>query len=360
MKILFVIDCLHPGGKERRLVELLKGLKHYPEITYELIVMSEDVHYKSIFNFNIPIHFLIRNTKKDFGVFIRLFKLVKRINPDIIQSHSSMTSIYISPIAKLLRIPFINAMVSTATKPKIFNKIWLRVKLTLPFSDIIISNSFAGSKAFRIPANKAVVIHNGFDFHRIKGLVDASQIKKEFGINTKYVVGMVAGFNEHKDYESYISAAKIILNKRNDITFLCVGDGSKLEKTKEITEDNKQIIFTGRRNDIESIVNIFNIGVLMTNIQIHEGISNSIMEYMAFGKPVIASSGGGTDELVEDGKTGFLIATGSIQELVDKITTLISKRKESIQMGMYGKMKLRDEFNIEKMVKRYLNIYKGI
>lgn len=360
MKILFLIDCLHSGGKERRLVELLTGLKNYPQISPKLIVMSDDVHYKEVFKLGIPIYFIIRKTRKDTGVFFRLFKLVKRINPDIIQSHSSMTSVYIFPIAKLLRIPFINAMISTATKQKLFSKVWFRSKLTFAFSAIIVSNSYAGLVAFKSPKNKSFVIYNGFDFKRLKNLISAKKIKEEFNIKTEYIIGMVAGFNDHKDYMSYINAANIILKQRKDITFLCVGDGPELEKIKKIAEGNEKIIFTGRRSDIESIVSIFDIGVLMTNYRIHEGISNSIMEYMALGKPVIATDCGGTKELVVNNETGFLIKPMAVSDLVEKIYYILDSREKIEEIGKLGEYRIKDKFSLKKMINSYLYLYRRL
>ena len=58
-----------------------------------------------------------------------------------------------------------------------------------------------------------------------------------------------------------------------------------------------KIIFLGKIANVENIINIFDIGILITNSKVHgEGVSNSIIEYMALGKPVIATRGGGTDQ----------------------------------------------------------------
>ena len=74
MKILHLIDSLEPGGKERQLIELLKGLSNLKCCELELVVMNEDIHYQEVFNFGIKIHYLIRRLKKDqlfFSSYIR-------------------------------------------------------------------------------------------------------------------------------------------------------------------------------------------------------------------------------------------------------------------------------------------------
>ena len=91
-------------------------------------------------------------------------------------------------------------------------------------------------------------------------------------------------------------------------------------------QNGNGIYFLGNQKDVESIVNICDIGVLMTNNLVHqEGVSNSILEYMAFSKPVIASKGGGTSEIVIPEETGFLINPFDVNDLAKKIVYLLIK-----------------------------------
>ena len=80
------------------------------------------------------------------------------------------------------------------------------------------------------------------------------------------------------------------------------------------------------------MVNVFDIGVLATH---GEGISNSIMEYMALGKPVVASEGGGTCELVQDGITGFLVPRRDPQALAARISQLLDDQEAGRRMPVH-------------------------
>ena len=91
-----------------------------------------------------------------------------------------------------------------------------------------------------------------------------------------------------------------------------------------------------------------------------EGISNSILEYMALGKPVIATRGGGTSEIVIDNKTGFLISPSNPEELTDKIEKLLNNIDLREQMGMAGKERVKKIFSSEIMVSKYVDFYKTI
>ena len=161
-------------------------------------------------------------------------------------------------------------------------------------------------------------------------------IREKFNIHSDKIVGMVARFHKRKDYHSFIAAAVDILKERSDVTFVTVGDGETLDVCKSAVPDayKDNIRFLGRQEDIESIVNVFDVGVLVSR---GEGISNSIMEYMALGKPVIASRHGGNHEIIEDGKSGFIVELGNHKELSEKINALLDNNIARESMGLEAK-----------------------
>ena len=114
------------------------------------------------------------------------------------------------------------------------------------------------------------------------------------------------------------------------------------------------IRFLGKQRDIESIVNVFDVGVLASYA---DGISNSIMEYMAVGKPVVATDHGGTREIVVHNKTGFLVEPKNPGQMAAKIEFLLNDRETARAMGQEGYERLRHEFSLERMTKRYIELY---
>jgi len=357
MKIFFFIDCLTSGGKERRLVELMKGLKIIPEIQFELVLMSKDVHYTEVYDLGITIHYIIRKTKKDISAFSKFYKLCKIFEPDFIHCWDSMTALLSLPICKILQIKLVNGMVTdTPIKRNILYKPLLRARLTFPFSDIIIGNSKAGLKAYSAPKRKSYVIYNGFNFSRVVGLLDKNVVSDQIGLRTKYVVGMVAAFGEFKDYKTYFDAAQLLLKKRNDVTFLAIGSNTDSTQSKSYIENENvaNFILLGKQSGVESYINAMDVCVLSTY---SEGVSNSILEYMALEKPVVVSAGGGSDEIVVNETTGFLISPSNSIELCDKIDLLLSDQQLRQRMGLAGKERIKNHFSIEKMVDSYVDIY---
>lgn len=362
MKVVQFIDTLRSGGRERQLVELLKGLGTFKGIESELIVMSDNIHYIYLDDLKIPVHKLLRRSKKDPRIFFKLYKLLKKIQPEILHSWGSMCSIYALPAVKILGIKFVNGFLRNAPpKLSMGNENWLRSKLTFPFSDAIVANSKAGLKAYEAPPKKSYYIYNGFDFNRTRNLAGPEVIKKKYQITTEKVVGMVASFTDKKDYHTYIDAAQFVLTKRNDITFIAIGDGENLETIKKRVPDKFKdyIKFPGKLNDIESLVQLMTIGVLISSYT-GEGISNSIMEYMALGKPVLATDCAGNRELVIDGATGYLVQSGDVTELSKLMLYLLDNPELANKFGEAGAKRLKNMFNLERMTEDYHALYRQL
>jgi glycosyltransferase involved in cell wall biosynthesis len=200
--------------------------------------MSNDIHYREVFVLGIKIHYIIRKTKKDISAFYRFYKLCFNYKPDIVHCWDSLTAIYSIPACKLLHIKLINGMViNSPVRQNVFNKYWLRAKLTFPFSDAIVGNSNAGILAYKAPKNKSKVIYNGFNFDRTENLVSNYIIKKQLKTDSNYLIGMVAAFSESKDYKTYFKAAKFLLDNRKDIIFLAIGSDTDSPESKELIDN---------------------------------------------------------------------------------------------------------------------------
>jgi glycosyltransferase involved in cell wall biosynthesis len=359
MKILFFTDILRAGGKERRIIELIKSLIQQG-ILCEIVVMSRDIQYPLIYQLGIPIHFMTYKIKKDPSPFWRFYKLCKSVKPDIVHSWSPMCTYYALPTVKSMGIKIIiNQIVNSPGYIKPFSKNWFANNITFPFVDMIVANSNAGLKDYHPPIHKSLCIHNGFDFARIKDIKDIDVIRKLYNVRTPFVVCMVASMGASKDYDSYFQAAQLILKKRHDITFLAVGDGPNKQSLQDsiLVENLSYIRFLGKQTNVEEIMNICNIGVLSTYT---EGISNAILEFMALGKPVIATDGGGTNEIISDGKTGFLVPPRSPQRIAEKIEFLLENLNEIVTMGTAGKIKVEQEFSLDRMNRDFIALYEQL
>lgn len=365
MKILMVVDALSGGGQERQLLEHVKGLLYYQgEFEIYLVSLTDTVEYKYVYDLPIQFNIVKRKYKKDISVFSKLRNIIKQFKPDIIHSWSYMASVYLSFSNLLTGIPLVNGIIADAFADlNLRDKNYFRVKLVTPFTDIFISNSEAGIRAYHLKADKAVVINNGIDFSRFENLKPVDEVENEMIGGPKkgrIILGMIAGFDSRKDFGSLINAAIKICSERKDLIFLLIGGGPDWESLKlRVPDDllNKQIVFTGKRSDVESIIQIFDIGMLIT---FYEGISNSIIEYMALSKPVIATDGGGTSELVMDGVNGYLVERRNEDQIIEKMKLLIDDGELRTKMGLNGSRWVRQQFDLNKKTNEYIRLYKKL
>lgn len=119
-----------------------------------------------------------------------------------------------------------------------------------------------------------------------------------------------------------------------------------------------KIKFTGFLSDVDSIIRETDIGVLCTKIENHaEGISNAILEFMAHGKPVVATDTGGTPEIIENNLSGFLVKPNNPNELAEKILNLIESNDLRINMGRRGAAIVKNKFSLDVMARKFKDLY---
>ena len=364
MRILHLIERLGPGGKERQIVELLRGLFAHRDIeSFVAVTDEEEVRYE-IDREHAQIIQLVRRGKRDLRLFKSLYELVSDLKIDIVHSWGSMCSIYAAPVAKLCGTAFVNGFVRDAPPHvTLWNKNYLWGKLTIPFSDIVVANSRAGLAAYRIPERKGLCIYNGFNPERVSNLTDEAELRSILGITTPHIVGMVANFTPRKDYATFVEMACRICRLRDDVTFLAVGAGETLRQVRDSVppEHSLRIKFLGQRKDVESIANLFTVGVLATNSRLHgEGISNAITECMALGKPIVATNDGGTPELVLEGQTGFLVPSHDAGVLTDRVLKLLNNAELANHFGIEGRRRVETAFSLDAMCNAYLCLYRRV
>jgi glycosyltransferase involved in cell wall biosynthesis len=356
LRVLICIEALGVGGKERQAVELIKGLARRSNIECLVVCLENDDFYlHELSGMGIAVEFVARRRRWDATLFQKLSRIIARFQPTVIHTNGLMSSFYILPAARLRGIPLINGSIRNAFASGGFR--WTLERMLLKASDYRVANSYAGlrSRGFSGSDRKNVVIYNGFDFSRLGRVVgngDGSGSVRETGMVK--TVGMVAEFNRFKDYATLIRTAREMIGRRRDVVFVLVGDGQTLEDNQAAAAGIEAIRFLGKQKNVEAIVETFDIGVLCTFV---EGFSNSITEYMAVGRPVVATDGGGTRELVVDGETGFLVPPADSGALAARIECLLDNPTLARQMGEAGRARVRREFSITRMIEETVGLY---
>jgi glycosyltransferase involved in cell wall biosynthesis len=368
IRILFFIGKLGAGGKERRLIELLTYLKEKGGYELMLVLTKDIIHYPYFYKLDIPYKIIEKNRKRnDLAVFFKFYQICKQFLPHLIHTWGSMQTFYSLPSVIGQKLPLINSQISSAPpKPKRWSITQLINRINFRFSKVILSNSQAGVDAFKPPVKKIKIIYNGMNMVRFANLPEAEKIKSKYGIATPYAVVMVANFTPNKDYNLFYKIAERVIEIREDITFIGVGgyspddapDDTEYKRIMSLSTGNSKIIFPGKINDVEAVVNACDIGVLFSPNG--EGISNAILEYMALGKPVIANAAGGTKEIVHHKKNGYLIQSETVEEIAALIIGLINDQERIESFGKESKRIIAETFTLDKMGKKFELVYKEV
>jgi len=357
MKILFFIEGLRSGGKERRLLELIKYLSVKKQYNLLLVMMTDVVHYQEMTNLNIEVKIIKRKyISKDPRVFYLFYHLCKQYRPDAIHAWGNMPAFYAVPTSIFLNIPLINSQITDAIKPPLgFG--YVTRKINFACSDIILANSKAGLICNKLDGYRTKVIHNGVFLSRFEGPYDCSLIKNVLGIQTRYSIVMVASFSHLKNHDLFLELAKYYSEKRKDLTFVAIGDGENFNYIKQRLkmENITNVILTGLIDNVEAAISVCDIGILLSPFG--EGLSNAIIEYMALRKPVIASNKGGNPELIQDGHSGFLLENDNIENISVFVDKLLGDDVLRMKMGEYGRRIIEESFAIDKMMRDLEAVY---
>lgn len=371
MRISFVIDTLNGGGKERRCLQIIQGLNKAGYNDIQLIIVNNGIAYPEIYKTTAQIVIIDRKARRisNRQTIRELEKHFVQFKPNIIQVWNRMSASFVNLIKIRLilhlRFKYIVAFVADCDPPLFCKRAYFINRLSLFLANKVVGNSKAGLRAYSVPKNKQVCIYNGFNQDRLSNihLLDTQAKKHELGIITPFVVSMIARVGMEKDYQAFIDCANKLLERRNDITFLAVGSGKKIDEYKRrIPNYNKdKILFLGFRSDVEEIIKVSTLTVLFTNYHLHgEGISNSILESMAIGVPVVATQGGGTPEIIEHGKNGYMVNNNDISQSVHYIDMIISNSILHQDMSQHCVETVREFFDLEKTTNQYINLYKSL
>jgi L-malate glycosyltransferase len=151
--------------------------------------------------------------------------------------------------------------------------------------------------------------------------------------------------HEVKDYPMFLRAARRVNNAIPDVGFLLAGEGelkSSLESLAATLGLANKTLFLGRVADIATLLSVSEVGVLTSKA---EGFSNSILEYMAAGRPVVATDVGGAREAIVDGETGYLVGSGDDELMAARIISLLESPEIATRMGEAGKQVVADRFS---------------
>lgn len=361
MKILFFLDHIGGGGRERRMAQLVLALNRLPKVQMMTITATPDIDYTEVLTTSMQIKVVSDSSHIER---IKKYKeIIKKYKPDIIHlwTETPLFCVFLPVLARRYHSKFIAGYVADGipiAETPFFQRLCIRFNFRM--ADAIVSNSKAGLIAKKAPSGKSHVIYNGFDKSRLVD-VNLKEKRLELGVTTAKLVTMCARVSYAKDWNLFISLAERCAHL--NVFFLAIGGGELLEHYRSEIERKKMsnIRFVGRRADVMEIMTVTDISVLLTNSSGHaEGVSNSIMESMAVGVPVVATDGGGTPEIISNGENGYTVSPGNVEQVYQYVCELLNNEKLCMQIGEKAKNTIYARFDLEKKGQEYISLYEQI
>jgi glycosyltransferase involved in cell wall biosynthesis len=287
---------------------------------------------------------------------LHLARYLRGQSIEMVHSYGFYSNLFAIPAARLAGVPVVVASIRDCGETltpwqKRVQKMFCRM------ADCILANA-EGVRRWLIregyPARKIQVIRNGIVGPAPTAGARRGWLRQELGLSR---------LNRMKGLEYFLDAASLVAPLQPDVRFLIVGgnghrtDGTyqgELERYAASLGIDNRVIFTGFRQDVARMLPEIDISVLPS---LSEGLSNSLLEAMAAGVPVIATKVGGTPELVEDGATGLLVPPRNPAALGQAMTLLLDHPETARRIGDAARRDVTVRFSIDKMVRDTQSLY---
>jgi glycosyltransferase involved in cell wall biosynthesis len=169
---------------------------------------------------------------------------------------------------------------------------------------------------------------------------------------------MVANFEYRvKDHPMLLRAAQRVKSKVPEAMFVIAGEGELRPETEKLASElglNETCLFIGRCASVPELLAASDICVLSSQA---EGFSNSILEYMAAGRAVVATNVGGASEAIIEGETGHLVNAGDDRAMAERLISLLRDPEKSRTMGLNGRRRIEQRFSTENRLKTTIALY---
>jgi sugar transferase (PEP-CTERM/EpsH1 system associated) len=370
LKILHILHSLQIGGLENGVVNLINHLDHDRFEHSICCIKSSGPMAQRITRRDIQI-IELKKKGRDYFLPLKLMNLIRRINPDIVHTRnwSAIDGVIGAKLAGVVHIIH-GEHGREANDPTGKNQVRKKVRRLLnPW----ISRFVTVSAELRnwlvhdvgVPDWKVVQIINGVDTNRFCPPQDKAAAKTKAGLPPdSFVIGSVGRLDSVKDYTTLIRAFASVLNGQTGLTgltgktvLMIIGSGPEERKLKLLAEElgvADKTVFLGERIDIPELLQSIDVFVLPS---IAEGISNTILEAMACGLPVIATNVGGNPELIQDNHSGFLFIPGDHKGLANALFFYCLNNSVLREHGIQGRKRAEERLSLSAMVKKYEELY---
>lgn len=371
--VLQLIGSFGEGGSERQAIQLTRLLRERGKYRVELACLDargplrdDAMHlgFGEITEFPLT-SFHDRNAVKQLRRFVRF---LRERDIDVVQTHDFYTNVFGMAGAALARVPVrIAARRETLGWRTAAQKFVEHRAYNLANS--IIANAEAVKSQLRkegVAENKIVTIYNGLDMTRFDS---GCELRREDALtlfnlpcegNLQFVTIVANLRHRVKNHSMFLRAARRISEASPLARFIIAGEGDLASPVKALAAElglRDKVFFIGRCGRIPELLALSDVCVLSST---GEGFSNSILEYMAAGRAVVATDVGGAREAIADGKTGYLVPSDDDERMASRIVELIQEPDTARAMGRRGRQTIERKFSCDAQLERTQQLYERL
>lgn len=358
-RILQIIPTLDRGGAEKQLTLLAAGLPKDRFDVHVCALTRSGPLAADLVRAEIPLVVIGKRWKVDPLAYWQLRRHIRALRPDVVQTWLFAANAYGRAAALAAGTKAIVASERSVDPWKVDYELAIDRWLGKQTHRIVVNSP--GIRDFYVehglPASKFVTIPNGID-PPTPSTLSRVELLRELGLPSETrLIGAVGRLWPQKRIKDVICAAELLNVIRKDVHLLIVGDGPQramLERFRDQMEIEDKVHFLGNRADVARIMPHFDLLWLASE---YEGLPNVIMEAMACGVPVVATRISGNTDLVEDGRTGFLVPVGDRAGLARQARKILDDPNLARQLAAAGRERILADYRVERMIARYADLY---
>ncbi len=359
IKVCQVIPTLVQGGAEKQMTLLSKHLDR-ERFDVEVVVLTHSGPYEQeLRDAGINLHFINKRWKFDPFAYRRLSKTIAKLSPDVVHTWLFAGNSYGRLAAKNTRVPVVVAGERSVdpwkAKWQFAVDRWL-----LSGTDSIATNTSAVTHFYGeqgLNTDKFRVIPNAVELPATPA-VSREEVYKRLNIPPRgRLVGAVGRLWAQKGYRDLIWAGELLHVAYQDVWFVIFGEGpdlAQLQHFRDLTGAKDSVKFAGHRSDAGELMSGLDV---LWNGSLYEGQSNTILEAMARGVPVVASDIPGNRDLIEHDQSGVLYPLGDVEALTKATNVLLRNDQRRLSIGGAARERVKQVFSLEQMINGYDQLY---
>jgi len=359
--ILQLIETTDIGGAENVMLNLASSLNDTRFNPIVCLRGKGQLYEEALFR-GLEAHILKEKGLFDLRFIKNLLDLVKTNKVVIIHAHEFLMSMYSAIVGWLSGIPVVATLHGKFYYTDKWRRRWAMRLVANQGRLVCVSDDLRKFVADKLCLQPQMLrtIYNGIDLH-VNTRRDGSKIRAELGIPSHHkIIGTVANLHRIKGHIFMLQAVTIIIKRCSDITVVFAGAGDEEQELRTYALNlgiDKYVRFLGFRKDIPDLLSALDIFVLPS---LSECFPLSLLEAMACSVPVIATNVGGVKEIIEDGKTGYIVPPGDPDALAAKSLLVLEDKRLSELISCNARERITGEFSLEAMLKQYLSLYDSL